>query len=143
MVEGFRISSEFEEMDLDAIHAYISNSYWAIDIPKCTLERAMQNSICFGVFDSMQAQVGFARAVTDYATYAYLADVYILEEFRGKGLSKWLMSSVMSHPKLQGLRRITLATRDAHGLYEKFGFKRLAEPEIFMEAWNPNVYKDA
>lgn len=143
MVEGFTISSELEQMDLDAIHAYISNSYWARDIPKSTLERAMLNSMCFGVFDTMQAQVGFARVVTDSATYAYLADVYILEQFRGKGLSKWLMSSVMSHPKLKGLRRITLATRDAHGLYEKFGFKRLAAPEIFMEAWNPSVYKDA
>lgn len=142
MFEGLRISSKFEEMDIDAIHAFISNSYWAMGIPRSTLERAMQNSICFGIFDSMQAQIGFARAVTDCATYAYLADVYILEEFRGKGLSKWLMSVVTSHPKLQGLRRITLATQDAHGLYEKFGFKALDKPEIFMEAWNPNVYKE-
>jgi ribosomal protein S18 acetylase RimI-like enzyme len=143
MVKGFRISSHFEEMDLDAIHAYISKSYWAKGIPRATLNRAMENSICFGVFDTFEAQIGFARTVTDYATYAYLADVYILEEYRGKGLSKWLMSEVMCHPKLQGLRRITLATRDAHGLYERFGFKSLAAPEIFMEAWNPNVYKDA
>ena len=143
MFEGFRISSEHEEMDLDAIHAYISNSYWAMGIPKSTLERAMKNSIFFGVFDGVQAQIGFARAVTDCATYAYLADVYVLEKYRGKGLSKWLISTVVSHPKLQGLRRITLATRDAHGLYKKFGFEPLENPEIFMEACSPNVYKEA
>ena len=140
MIDGFRISSELKDMDLDAVHDYISKSYWAKGIPIDTLKRAMQNSICFGVFDKVGAQVGFARAVTDCATYAYLADVYILEEHRGIGLSKWLMSEVLSHPSLQGLRRITLATRDAHGLYEKFGFKPLAKPEIFMEDWNPNVY---
>lgn len=143
MVDGFRISSDFEEMDLNTVHAYISKSYWAKDIPIATLKRAMENSLCFGVFDPAEAQIGFARTVTDYATYAYLADVYVLEQHRGKGLSKWLMSEVMRHTKLQGLRRITLATRDAHGLYERFGFKPLAAPEIFMEAWNPNVYKDA
>jgi ribosomal protein S18 acetylase RimI-like enzyme len=142
-VKGFRVSSDFEEMNLDAVHAYIAKSYWAKGISRATLKRAMENSICFGIFDTCDAQVGFARTVTDYATYAYLADVYVLEEHRGKGLSKWLMSEVMSHPKLQGLRRITLATRDAHGLYESFGFKPLAMPEIFMEAWSPNVYKDA
>lgn len=142
-VNGFRISSELKEMDLDAIHAYISISYWAEGIPKATLKRAMKHSICFGVFDKIGAQIGFARAVTDHATYAYLADVYILENYRGKGLSKWLMSEVVSHPQLQGLRRITLATRDAHGLYEKFGFGPLQKPEIFMEAWNPNVYEHA
>ena len=140
MIDGFRISSEMKDMDLDAIHDYISKSYWAKGIPIDTLKRAVQNSICFGVFDRVGAQIGFARAVTDCATYAYLADVYILEEHRGIGLSKWLMSEVMSHPSLQGLRRITLATRDAHSLYEKFGFKALAKPEIFMEDWNPNVY---
>jgi GNAT superfamily N-acetyltransferase len=143
VIEGFRISSELKEMDLDAIHVYVSKSYWAKDIPIATLKRAMENSICFGVFDRVGDQVGFARAVTDYATYAYLADVYILDDHRGIGLSKWLMSEIMSHPRLQGLRRITLATRDAHGLYEKFGFKPLAKPEIFMEDWNPDVYKDA
>jgi GNAT superfamily N-acetyltransferase len=140
MIDGFRISSELKDMDLDAVHDYISKSYWAKGIPIDTLKRAMQNSICFGVFDKVGAQVGFARAVTDCATYAYLADVYILEEHRGIGLSKWLMSEVLSHPSLQGLRRISLATRDAHSLYEKFGFKALAKPEIFMEDWNPNVY---
>jgi N-acetylglutamate synthase-like GNAT family acetyltransferase len=140
MIEGFRISSKNEDMDLEAIHAFISQSYWAKGIPKRTLKKAMENSVCFGVFDSAGVQVGFARAVTDLATFAYLSDVYILDNHRGLGLSKWLMAEVMSHPELQGLRRIALATLDAHGLYEQYGFKLLAKPEIFMEVWNPNVY---
>lgn len=143
MIEGFTVSSEYEDMDLDAVHAFISQSYWAEAVPKATLKKALTNSLCFGVFNSEGAQIGFARAVTDSATFAYLADVYILEKYRGLGLSKWLMSEVMSHSELQGLRRIALATIDAHGLYEKYGFKALAKPEIFMEAWNPHVYKDA
>lgn len=143
MIDGFRISSNHEDMDLDAVHAFIARSYWAKGIPKETLSKAMRNSICFGVFNSSGRQIGFARTITDSATYAYLADVYILEDYRGQGLSKWLMSEIISHPELQGLRRMTLATLDAHGLYEKFGFKPLAKPDIFMEAWNPNVYQDA
>ena len=143
MIEGFTVSSDYGDMDLNAIHAFISQSYWAAGVPEATLNKALKNSLCFGVFTSEGAQIGFARAVTDSATFAYLADVYILEKYRGLGLSKWLMSEVMSHPELQGLRRIALATLDAHGLYEKFGFKALAKPETFMEAWNPNVYKDA
>jgi len=93
------------------------------------------------VFDSEQNQIGFARTITDLATYAYLADVYILDGHRGKGLSKWLMEEILSHPDLQGLRRISLATLDAHGLYEKYGFTALSKPEVFMEKWNPNIYK--
>jgi len=141
MVEGYRISCELSDMDLEAIHAFISRSDWAKGIPKKTLKTAIEHSLCFGVFDDQGQQVGFARTVTDCATYAYLADVYILEAHRGLGLSKWLMTEVVSHPKLQGLRRITLATLDAHGLYEKFGFKPLPKPEIFMESWNPTVYE--
>ena len=139
-IEGFHISCDNSEMDIDAIHAFISTSYWARGIPRETLARAIANSLCFGLFTEDGLQVGFARTITDRATYAYLADVYVLEEFRGRGLSRWLMDSVVSHPELQGLRRITLATRDAHGLYEQFGFRPLASPEIFMEAWNPGVY---
>ena len=103
------------------------------------MEIAINNSFCFGVLKQSD-QVGFARLVTDYATFAYLADVYILEEHRGICLSKWLLSEIINHPQLQGLRRIVLATRDAHSLYEKFGFKELGSPEIFMELWSPNVY---
>ncbi|MFK8048367.1 MAG: GNAT family N-acetyltransferase [Halioglobus sp.] len=142
MIADFTISSESEDMDLEAIHAFLSQSYWAFGIPKTTLEKALSKSLCFGVFNRQGDQIGFARAVTDAATFAYLADVYILEEYRGLGLSKWLISEVVSHRDLQGLRRITLATRDAHGLYEQYGFKALANPETFMEAWNPSVYED-
>jgi GNAT superfamily N-acetyltransferase len=141
LIEGFRISTEIADMDIEAIHDFISKSYWAKGIPIATLKRAVQNSICFGVFTDAGDQVGFARVVTDSATYGYLADVYVLEGYRGRGLSKWLMEEVKSHPNLQGLRRMTLATIDAHGLYEKYGFKSLAKPEIFMEAWNPDVYE--
>ena len=130
-------------MDISLIHGFISNSYWAKDIPFETLERAVRHSLSFGVFTQSNDQIAFARMVTDYATTAYLADVFVLEGYRGKGISKWLMKEIMEHPKLQGLRRITLATRDAHGLYEEFGFRPLAKPEIFMELWNPDVYTKA
>lgn len=142
MVAGYRISSEYSDMDLKAIHQFISRSYWASGIPIETLEKAMSNSLCFGVFESKGLQVGFARVVTDCATFAYLCDVYVLEEHRGKGLSKWLLEKVRSHPDLLGLRRMLLATFDAHGLYKKYGFSQLAQPEIFMENWNQDVYKN-
>ena len=130
-------------MNLESIHKFISQSYWAEGIPIETLKKGIDNSLCFGVFNSEGSQVGFARMITDLATYAYLADVYVLEEHQGKGLSKWLMQEIMSHPDLQGLRRMTLATLDAHGLYEKYGFSALVKPEIFMENWDPEVYKNA
>jgi len=143
LIENYRISSEQSELDVKSIHEFISKSYWAEGIPIETLTRAIHNSLCFGVFTKEKGQVGFARMITDSATYAYLADVYILEEHRGKGLSKRLMDEIMSHPDLQGLRRMTLATADAHGLYEKYGFSELAKPEIFMENWKPEIYKNA
>lgn len=126
-------------MDLDAIHAYLSSSYWAQGIPRRIVANAMRGSLCFGLFDDDQ-QVGFARVVTDRATFAYLCDVYVLENHRGRGLATWLMEAVVNHPDLQGLRRFALATRDAHGLYEKFGFAPLARPEIFMEINRPEIY---
>lgn len=143
MIEDYRISCDQSDLDIEAIHEFISKSYWAKGIPLETLTRAISNSLCFGVFSKEKGQVGFARMVTDSATYAYLADVYILEAHRGKGLSKRLMEEVMSHPDLQGLRRMTLATADAHGLYEKYGFSELSNPQTFMENWNPVVYKNA
>jgi len=143
MIEGYRISTDQSELDIKSIHEFISKSYWAEGIPMAILTRAISNSLCFGVFSKEKEQVGFARMITDLATYAYLADVYILEDHRGKGLSKWLMEEIMSHSDLQGLRRMTLATADAHGLYEKYGFSELAKPEIFMENWNPEIYKKA
>lgn len=140
MVSGYKISAELADMDLKAIHSYISRSYWAKDIPLNIMEKAINNSLCFGVFTDSGKQVAFARVITDTATFAYLADVFVLEEHRGKGLSKWLVKTVLAHPELQGLRRMCLATGDAHKLYEKFGFKVLTSPELFMELHKTNLY---
>lgn len=127
-------------MDLLFIHEFISASYWAKGIPMETLSQAIKNSLCFGIFDDSGAQVGFARVITDSATFAYLADVFIADNLRGQGLSKWLMETLLAHPSLQGLRRFALATQDAHGLYEQFGFRPLANPQMFMEMWVPDIY---
>jgi len=140
LIKGYSISSDQSQMDLDAIHDYLSQAYWCAGVPRETLATALHNSLCFGVFFATE-QVGFARLVTDKATFAYLADVYILEQHRGKGLSKWLMQEIMQHPENQGLRRIVLATRDAHNLYAQYHFKALTDPDIFMQLWNPDVYK--
>ncbi len=138
----YRISTELSEMDIDVIHTFISKSYWAKDIPKPVLQKALAHSLCFGVFTSGNQQVGFGRLITDRATYAYLADVFIVDEYRGLGLSKALMTNIVSHPDLQGLRRMVLSTRDAHGLYEKFGFTQVPNPEALMQVWKPNVYQE-
>ncbi|MFA0239060.1 MULTISPECIES: GNAT family N-acetyltransferase [Vibrio] len=139
-MKGFRISTNNDELDLNVIHQFVSTSYWAQGIPKSALEKAVLNSFCFGVFESSGSQVGFARLITDKATFAYLADVFILESHRGIGLSKWLVKTVVEHPDLQGLRRMVLATRDAHGLYSQYGFKPIENPEILMQIWHPNIY---
>jgi len=141
MITGYKISSETSDMDISAIHQYISRSYWASNIPISTMKKAIENSLCFGVFTDSGEQIAFARLITDSATFAYLADVYVLEEHRGKGISKWLMDYIVKHPELQGLRRMALATSDAHGLYEQFGFTPLKSPDTFMELHQPNVYK--
>ena len=139
-ITGYKISNKFEEMDLVVIHRYLAKSYWCAGIPFETLKSAAQNSLCFGVFTDAGAQVGFARVITDAATFAYLADVFILQEHRGQGLSKSLMRVILEHPDLQGLRRMVLATKDAHGLYQQFGFTGLASPQTFMELWQPDIY---
>jgi len=133
------ISTIRKRMDVDAIRAFLARSYWAAGIPHETVAAAIENSLCFGAFDNAR-QIGFARVVTDYATFAYLADVYVLEEYRGRGISKLLMTAVRAHPGLQGLRRWHLATRDAHGLYRQFGFSALADPNRHMELVNAEVY---
>ena len=115
-------------MDIDLIHSFLSRSYWAEGISKEIIRRSIEGALCFGVFEN-DKQVGFARMITDKATFAYLADVFIIEEYRGLGLSKWLMETIMAHPDLQGLRRMMLATRDAHELYKKFGFTPLNNVE--------------
>lgn len=133
------LSSDLGQMDVDAIHGYLSRVYWSEGIPREVVERSMQNSLCFGVFCGTE-QVGFARVITDFATFAYVADVFVVEQHRGRGLATWLMQFMMQHPRLQGLRRWALATRDAHGLYEKVGFKQL-NPDRWMEIVVPNIYK--
>lgn len=137
----FTITTERERLDVDAIHAYLTRAYWSEGVPRETVARAIANSVCFGVFRGSE-QIGLARVVTDSATYAYLCDVYILEEYRGKGLGTWLMECVMGHASIQGLRRFSPATRDAHGLYRKFGFRELAKPQSQMEIHRPEIYKE-
>jgi len=138
--KNFLISTDIAKLDVEAIHDYLSTSYWAQDIPKKVVARAIKNSLCFGVYDGKQ-QIGFARVISDYATYAYLGDVYILESHRSQGLSKWLMECIMAHPDLQGMRRFSLVTRDAHGLYRKYGFTALKNPDGYMEILNQEVYQ--
>jgi GNAT superfamily N-acetyltransferase len=139
--DTFLISTDPALLDVQAIHAYLTRSYWAPGIPIEVVERAIQGAICFGVYDDGR-QIGFARVITDRATFAYLADVYILEAHQGRGLGKWLMRVIMAHPDLQGLRRFSLATRDAHGLYAQFGFTPLRAPDRHMEIARPNIYRD-
>jgi GNAT superfamily N-acetyltransferase len=133
----FEISTDRERLDREAIHAFLSNSYWARGIPRAVLDRSIENSLCFGVYEGA-SQVGFARVITDYATFAYVGDVFVLEPFRGQGLSKWLMECMTGHPDLQGLRRWMLATR-AH-VSTKFGFRRLASPDRLMEIVDVDIY---
>jgi GNAT superfamily N-acetyltransferase len=135
----FEISTDPARIDLAAVHSFLTNSYWAKGIQVETVQQSIQNSLCFGVHRG-EEQVGFARTITDYATFSYLADVFILEPYRGRGLSKWLMECIMAHPRLQGLRRWMLATRDAHRLYASFGFTVVKSPDRMMEIHNPDVY---
>jgi GNAT superfamily N-acetyltransferase len=138
-MSAYEITTDPARFDVDAIHAFLTQSYWSPGIPRATVARAIVNSLCFGVFSQGQ-QVGFARMVTDKTTFAYLCDVYVLEAHRGRGVSKQLMAYIMKHPDLQGLRRMMLATRDAHGLYAQFGFTPLSAPDRIMEVLKPNIY---
>lgn len=138
--DQFLISTDKRKLDIDSIHEFLSTkAYWSLNIPKETVRKSIENSLCFGLYDG-EKQVGFARVISDFATIAYLGDVYVLEQYRGHGLSKWLMETVMSHPQLQGLRRWILLTGDAHGLYRKFGWTDIADPTLWMELHNRNVY---
>ena len=139
--ESYDITNDTARMDVPSIHAFLSQTYWSPGIPLGVVQRAIANSLCFGVF-SGKAQVGFARVITDKATFAYLADVYLLEAHRGKGLSRRIMEQVIAHPDLQGLRRMLLATRDAHALYAQYGFKPLTAPDRMMEVHRPNAYSE-
>jgi len=138
----FLISTDPARLDFEVIHGYLTTSYWAKGIPRETVERAARNSLCFGVYTSSGSQIGFARIVSDFATFAYLADVFVLESHRGQGLGKFLMESIKQHPKLQGLRRWTLSTKDAHTLYAQYGFAPLQWPDRYMEIFRPNLYQE-
>jgi GNAT superfamily N-acetyltransferase len=137
----FTVSDCRENLDVELIYHFLSSlSYWAKDIPREVVVKSLDNSLCFGLFEGNK-QIGFGRVVTDCATFAYLADVFIVEEYRKKGLGKWLIECIVKHPQLQGLRRWMLATADAQELYHRYGFVSLGNPERFMEKHSPNVYR--
>src|SRR5258708_1775070 len=142
------ITTARERLDVAAIHAFLTESYWSPGIPRETVERALDGSLNFGLYRSvdnsvnnMGRQIGFARVVTDGATFAYIADVFVLPDFRGAGLATWLVESALTHPALSGLRRVLLVTRDAHAIYARCGFAPLANPARFMEINQPDIYR--
>ena len=134
----YTISTDKSRLDIGVIHNFLDTSYWAAGRSVETIRRSIDNSLPFGIYTG-DAQVGFARVITDYATFAWIADVFVLDQHRGKGLSKWLMDVILSHPELQGFRRWVLATKDAHELYRKFEFTELTRPERWMERHDPNT----
>lgn len=136
---GFSISTDPERLNRALIRDFLAGSYWAPGIPSAIVDRSIEGALCFGIYEGY-AQVGFARVITDRATFAYLADVFVLESHRGRGLAVWLMEVVMGHPELQNLRRWILMTRDAHGLYRKFGFREIADAGRCMEIVDREVY---
>ncbi len=152
--DGFTVSTDPARLDLPVIHGFLSTCYWAEGIPLEIVRRSIEHSLCFGVYADEGSrgvaapsvpprgiQVGFARVITDRATFGYLGDVFVLEPYRGRGLSKFMMECVNAHPELQGFRRWVLLTRDAHRLYEGFGYSAIAKPDRYMERWTPDVYE--
>jgi GNAT superfamily N-acetyltransferase len=137
----FLISTDPARLDLDVIYTFLTNCYWAKGIPREVVARSIEHALCFGIYDGSDAQVGFARVISDFATIAYLGDVFVLESHRGRGLSKWMMECIQQHPAIQNLRRWILLTRDAHELYRKFGFTALKSPDRYMELHRPDVYE--
>ena len=137
--DAFLISTDPARLALAIIHAFLTHSYWAAGIPPSIVEKSIRHSLCFGIYHH-EKQIGFARVITDRATFAHLADGFILEPHRGQGLAVWLMEFIMAHPELQGLRAWSLGTRDAHGLYRKFGFESLPNLDTAMRKYNPDVY---
>lgn len=135
--DNFLISDDASLLDIDAICDFLSRAYWADKRPRTVIERSIKHSLNFGVYDSsLLKQIGFSRVVTDFATFAYLCDVFIHEDYRGQSLGKWMMECITSHPELQGIRRWCLLTRDAHGLYQQFGFTALGDPPRWMEKFD-------
>jgi GNAT superfamily N-acetyltransferase len=139
----YTLSDDSARIDAKAVHAYLTRSYWAEGISLELVKRCVAGSLCFGVYHSSAGQVGFARVITDRASFAYLCDVYVLEDHRGRGLSKWMMEAVTAHPDLQGLRRFVLVTKDAHELYRPFGFTAPIQPDGYMEIARPGLYLKA
>ena len=137
--DPYVISTDPNRLQREVIYDFLRTTYWSPGVPREVVERAIDHSCAFGLYDGEQ-QIGFARVITDYATMGYLADVFVLEPYRGQGLGQWLVEVVLSHPELQGFRRWLLATRDAHELYRKAGFVELRAPERWMERWDPEVY---
>ena len=140
ITDDYTISTDKSRLDLSFVHHFLSTqAYWCLNVPMEIVRRSVEHSLCFGVYHGA-VQVGFARIISDYATIAYLGDVFVIPAHRGKGLSKRLMAEIMSHPDLQGLRRWILLTGDAHGLYEQFGWKAVANPDLYMEIATPKIY---
>jgi GNAT superfamily N-acetyltransferase len=137
----FVISTDPARLDVDVIYNFLTNCYWAKGVPRDVVERSIEHALCFGIYDSEDEQVGFARVISDFATIAYVGDVFVLESHRGRGLGKWLMECITQHPALQNLRRWILTTRDAHGLYSQVGFTPVKWPERYMERYRPDVYE--
>ena len=137
----FLISTDRARIDLDVVHGFLTNCYWAKGIPRDVVARSIEHALCFGIYDGSGAQVGFARVISDFATIAYLGDVFVLDSHRGHGLGKWMMECIVQHPGLQGLRRWMLLTRDAHNLYSQFGFTALKAPDLWMERHQADVYE--
>ena len=133
------VTTDASRFDLEAIHGFLTTAYWSPGVPREVVERAIEHSLCFGALDG-DRQVGFARVVSDRATFAYVCDVFVLESHRGRGVGKRLMAAIMAHPDLQGVRRIMLFTRDAHGLYAQYGFGAARYPDRLMEVFNPHPY---
>jgi GNAT superfamily N-acetyltransferase len=138
--DGYLVSDERERLDVDAIWGYLRTAYWSEGVPRDVVERAIDGSLCVGLYDDEGRQVGFARAVTDSATFAWIADVFVLEAHRGRGLGVWIVEWLLAHPRLQGLRAVTLATRDAHTLYERFGFVREGENRLVRQVAAAELY---
>ena len=138
--DGYTVSSDPARLDVDAIHAFLTACYWSTGIPRQTVARAVAHSLGFGLYAPDGTQVGFTRVVTDQATFAYLCDVYVLEAHRGRGLGEWLVGFTLADPALQHLRRLILATRDAHTLYERFGFGAPKWPAAYMDIVRPDIY---
>jgi GNAT superfamily N-acetyltransferase len=137
----FSISTDRARLDLDVIHGFLTNCYWAKGIPLDVVARSIEHSLCFGIYHGSGAQVGFARVISDFSTIAYIGDLFVLDTHRGRGLGKWLMQCITQHPALQNLRRWILTTRDAHSLYAQVGFRPVKSPERFMELHRPDVYE--